>query len=292
MEIGGWDVASVAIKALTYGATLSAAGGAGFLVCSGSHLSPALERQIRRWLGTCIAVAVLTSVIRIGVLSGSMGGDLESVFDGGLARMVLEMGESRATGLRVIGLLTVAASLVLPRRFAAITLGGAIIAATSFASVGHAWAASRGPGSIALLSLHLVCVAFWLGALTPLWMATHDDDLARLAAVVQWFGLAAVYVVGALLTAGGFLLVVLLSTPSELWTTDYGRLVLVKLAVVACLLGVASFNKFRLTPRLQALDRTAASVLRRTIQVEIALGVTILLVTAAFTTLVGPASLG
>ena len=292
MEVGAWDVASVVIKAMTYASTLAAAGGAGFLVYNGSRLSPPLERRIRRWLGICIGVALLASFIRIGVLSGSMGGDIASVFDGGLAQMVLEMGESRSTGLRVIGLLTIATSLLLPRRFAVITLGGAAVAATSFAWVGHAWAASRGSGPIALLSLHLGCVAFWLGALTPLWMATHDDDLARLAAIVHWFGLAALYVVATLFTVGGLLLVVLLSTPSELWTTDYGRLVLVKLVIVACLLGVASFNKFRLTPRLQALDRTAASVLRRTIQVEIALGVTILLVTAAFTTLVGPASLG
>lgn len=291
MEIGGWDVASVAIKALTYGATLSAAGGAGFLIFSGPQLIPALKRQIRRWLGWCITVAMLTSVIRIGVLSGSMGGGLASVFDGGLLRMTLEMGEGRATGLRVIGLMSVAVSLFRRRNLSAITLGGAIIAATSFATVGHAWASARGPGLIALLSLHLVCVAFWLGALAPLWIATHDVDLARLAAVVRRFGLAAVYVVGALLTAGGFLLFVLIGKPSELWTTDYGRLVLVKLAFVACLLGVASLNKFRLTPRLQALDPAAVSTLRHSIQLEIAFGIAILLATASFTTFVGPASL-
>jgi putative copper export protein len=80
----------------------------------------------------------------------------------------------------------------------------------------------------------------------------------------------------------------LLSAPSELWTTEYGRLVTAKLGFVTCLLGVASFNKLRLTPRLRALDRAALTVLRRSIRVEIGLGLIILLVTAALTTLVGP----
>jgi putative copper resistance protein D len=235
-------------------------------------------------------VALAASVVRIGVLTGSMGGDFGSVFDGALARLVLQVGEGRATGLRVIGLIALAVALARPRRLANLAFGGAVIAATSFAWTGHPWAASQ-VAAPALLSLHLVCVAFWFGALVPLSIATREEDLARLAALVHSFGVAAVVVVATLVAAGAVVLALLLSTPSELWTTEYGRLVTTKLGLVACLLGVASFNKLRLTPRLRAMDGIAVTVLRRSIQVEVALGLIVLLVTAAFTTLVGPAAL-
>jgi copper resistance protein D len=291
VEIAAWDVAGVVIKTITYATTLSAGGGAAFLAWNGSRLSAALTRRIRRWLGVCVGTALLASLVWVIVLSGSMGGDLGSVFDGGLVRMVLEAGEGRATGLRVIGLVALTVALALPRQFVPLALGAANAATSSFAWVGHAWAASPSGGPVALLSVHLVAVAFWLGSLVPLWMATRDEELARLAAVVHAFAVAAVYAVAALVAAGALLLVVFLRAPSELWTTEYGRLVTLKLSVVVSLLGVASFNKLRLTPRLQTLDQTAVTALRRSIQLEAGLALVILAVTASFTTLVGPASL-
>jgi copper resistance protein D len=292
VEIGAWDVATVVIKVVTYAATLSAAGGAAFLIYNRQLVTTGLAGRIRSWLGRCVGVALLASVVRIGILSGSMGGEIADVFDRSLGQMVLQAGEGRATGLRVLGLLAITAALLSPRRLVVLALGGSIVAATSFAWVGHAWAVSRDVVPFALLSLHLVCAAFWLGALAPLWMATRNEDRAHLGVIVHAFGVAAVYLVAALVVAGGALLAVLLGAVSELWTTDYGRLISVKLGVVACLLGVAAFNKLRLTPRLKALDGTAVTDLRRSIQVEIVLGTVILLLTAALTTLVGPTRLG
>jgi len=290
VDIGAWDVASVMTKAVTYAATLSAAGGAAFVVQHRSTMSAAQGIRVRRWLGGCVGVALLATIVRIGVLAGSMGDDVSSAFDGTLVQMVLDAGEGRAAGLRIAGLLAIAASLALSGRFAALALGGAILAATSFAWVGHAWAASHGYGPVAVLSLHLGCIAFWLGALVPLRMAAREDKVARLAALARSFGVAAAYVVAVLIAAGALLLAMLLRAPSELWTTEYGQLVAVKLSVVTALLGVAAFNRLRLTPRLLASDGTAARALRRSIEVEIALALTVLLLTASFTTLVGPAS--
>jgi putative copper resistance protein D len=287
VQIDAWDFAAVALKTVTYAATLAAAGGTAFVVLNGPTLSAAHERRARRWLGACVGLALLASVVRIGVLTGSMGGDVGSMFDGALAHMVLQAGEGRATGLRVIGLLTIAIALAGPHRLVNLALGGAVIASTSFAWTGHVWAASQ-IAAPALLSLHLVGLAYWLGALVPLAIATREEDLQRLAVVVHSFGVVAVVVVAALVAAGALVLALLLSAPSELWTTEYGRLVTAKLGFVTCLLGVASFNKLRLTPRLRALDRAALTVLRRSIRVEIGLGLIILLVTAALTTLVGP----
>jgi putative copper export protein len=66
----------------------------------------------------------------------------------------------------------------------------------------------------------------------------------------------------------------------------------VKLVLVAGLLSLAAFNKFRLTPRLLAGDAAAAHGLRRSIHAEMALAAAILLTTAVLTTLFGPPALG
>jgi putative copper export protein len=61
-----------------------------------------------------------------------------------------------------------------------------------------------------------------------------------------------------------------------------------KLLLVVLLLGAAALNKLRLTPRLVNGDARAIVILRRSIQFEILAAVLILLVTASFTSLLGP----
>jgi copper resistance protein D len=73
-----------------------------------------------------------------------------------------------------------------------------------------------------------------------------------------------------------------------LWRSDYGRRACVKLALVACLLALAAFNKLRLTPRLAAGDPAAVRALRRSIAAEMAMAGAVFFATAALTTLSGP----
>jgi len=65
-----------------------------------------------------------------------------------------------------------------------------------------------------------------------------------------------------------------------------------KLAFVGCLLCVAAFNKLWLTPRLLDGDPRASRILRRSIRLELLLGLSILAATATLTTVAGPPSLG
>jgi putative copper resistance protein D len=143
-----------------------------------------------------------------------------------------------------------------------------------------------------VLAVHLTAAAFWLGALVPLFMIARDAELARVAAIAARFGAAALYVVGALLAAGIGLLALLLHHVADLWASEYGRLILTKLLLVAGLLALAALNHVRLTPRLFASDRAALGALQRSIGLEIALAAAVLLVTAALTTVAGPPSRG
>ena len=67
----------------------------------------------------------------------------------------------------------------------------------------------------------------------------------------------------------------LLSGPRDLVTTDYGRLIALKIGLFAAMLAIAAVNRFYLTPRLP--ERTALRALQRNSLAEIFLGVCVLL---------------
>jgi len=105
------------------------------------------------------------------------------------------------------------------------------------------------------------------------------------------FGELALYVVGALIAAGVVLLWILIGSPLALFDSAYGRLVAIKLLIVAGLLSLTAVNKLLLTPALLRGDVSALRRLRRSITIELALAGLILIVTAVFTTVTGPPAL-
>jgi putative copper export protein len=289
--IDAWEAALVLVKALTYGATLAGAGGVLFASYSHDLLSPVDLDILRRWLRTLAVAAAAASGLSILVKAASLSGDIGGMFDFSLTRMVWNAGEARATVLRLIGLaLMSAGSLDVPRLRTA-QLAGVILAATSFAWVGHTHAVAGVPLPEFALVVHLLGVAFWVGALVPLLIVARGTDTQRVAAVASRFGAAAVFVVGLLAAAGACLLCALLASVAELWTTPYGRSAILKLALVAILLSLAALNRYWLTPRLRANRANAILALRYSIRMELGVAAAILIATAAMTTLSGPAAL-
>ena len=290
MSVGIWDAAVIAAKTITYAATLGAAGAVFFLKVCGALIASIATSRIR-YLVLCMALlSVFGGAAQILASAASMSGDAAGMLDGSLVGMVWQAGAGRANAIRALGLL-LAALAVWSDRTSWLACLGAAAAATSFAWTGHARSLNPSVLPMLLLSLHLVGVAFWLGALAPLRLVARDGDLPRIAATAARFGAAAVFVVGALIVAGATLLWMLLGDPTALWASAYGRWVILKLALVAGILGLAAFNKLRLTPRLLAGDRRAVRGLRDTIRFELLLGGVILAVTATFTTMTGPPAL-
>jgi putative copper resistance protein D len=287
MEISGWDVAGVFAKAATYAATLVAAGAIFFLAYCNTLLRHGQRAVIRRLIGILIGVAVLLSVGRIALLSGSMSGDVAGMVDSSFARMVLGAGEGRATGARIIGLCLALLALSPKPMLRGPAAVGGVIAATSFAWIGHVHALTPNIAPSLLLCLHLLCAAFWLGALPPLWVVVAGGNEPQIAAAATRFGMLALRVVALLLAAGASVLLMLIS-PAQLLTSDYGRLMSIKLLAVAALLGLAAWNKLHLTPRLLGREKRAVVLFRRSLAAEISVGTFILMITAAFTSWTGP----
>ena len=288
MEISGWDVAAAFAKAVTYAATLAAAGAVFFASYCGTLLRDQQRGLIRRLIAILAGVAAAASVLRILLLAGSMSGDAAGMFDSTFASMILSAGEGRAGGARIAGLALVLSVLSPKPIFRGPAIAGAILASTSFAWVGHIHGLVPNTAPSLLLCLHLLCAAFWLGALPPLFIIATGANESQIAAVAARFGKLALRVVALLIAAGASLLLMLIGSAAQFWASGYGRMMAIKLLAVAALLCLAAWNKLALTPRLLQGDVRAVHQFRRTVLAEICVGALILLITAAFTTVTGP----
>jgi copper resistance protein D len=288
VQISGWDIAVTLAKAITYGATLTGSGGIFFLAFNEPLRRERRGEHIAKTSRTLLFIAAGATVVKVLLAAGSLGDDWAGMLDPANNAMIWNAGEGRAALLRLVGLV-LALGIVSKSYFRArLAPLGAALAASSFAWVGHAHGLHPNTLPVLILSVHLLGAAFWLGSLWPLMQITRYADHRYATSLVERFSSLALKVVAALLLAGALLLVLLLPRVSDLWSSDYGRLILLKLMLVAGLLAIATFNKMALTPRLSAGDVAAYATLRRSIASELLIGGVILVVTALFTTLTGP----
>ncbi len=160
-------------------------------------------------------------------------------------------------------------SLVLPGRrlLAAAALAGI---GAALAASGHASAAEPQWLTRPLVFLHGTGIAFWTGALLPLGLALKRRSpdapvfLARFSRTI-------LPVVAILALSGAGLAVIQVQTPDALLTTAYGRLLTVKLALLAVLFGLAALNRWRLTGPAEAGNRRSTARLSRSIAAEMLL---------------------
>jgi putative copper export protein len=290
VDISGWDIAAALAKAICYGGTLGAAGAAFFLSYCPPPARAARHREVRRLIAALVAVAAAASMAKILLLAGSMSDNSAGMFDREYLSMILNAGEGRATGWRFVGLALMAWGVFTAGPGRIIGLVGGMAAATSFAWIGHVHALLPHWLPSLLLCIHLLCAAFWWGALAPLLMLANSGDTQLIAAAAARFGKIALAAVALLVAAGAAILSTLLDNVSELWLSAYGRMVSAKMLLVALLVLLAAINKLRLTPRLMQGDAGARSALRNSLRAELTVGSCILLLTAAFTSWVGPAS--
>lgn len=193
--------------------------------------------------------------------------------------------------LVVLGLVTVGLVLGLlasrARDFA--TLGVAL-AVSAPAVVGHTRAYDPVSLLVATDALHVAAGATWLGGLVGLVITLPSlaGRAADAASVLARFSALAAVVLALLVVSGSLLGWRIIGSWSGLFETTYGRLLLVKVAVVALVAGVALWNRWRLLPRARnavghAELQRAATAVRRAVRVEALLIVAVLGVTGFLT---------
>ncbi|MGA8258505.1 MAG: copper resistance protein CopC, partial [Nocardioides sp.] len=149
-------------------------------------------------------------------------------------------------GLQVVGLSVAFATLHRPR----VAAMAAAVAGISAVLVGHSRAIEPVWLLISTDVLHLAAGATWLGGLIGLalvlgQLSGRERDAALL---LSRFSVLAATALGLLALTGTLMGAQILGGWSPLFGTDYGRLLLVKVAIAAVVAAVAGWNRFRLLP--------------------------------------------
>ena len=142
---------------------------------------------------------------------------------------------------------------------------------------GHALDPGRSPLEVVDDIVHVAAASVWLGGLLALGLALRRGGDHQL--LMRRFSNIAVASVAVLAFSGVVRALSELHSASQLWTTGYGRALVVKTALLAALVGIGWMNRYRLVPRL----REAA--LRRNIVAELVLFAGLILAVALLTDL-------
>ncbi len=131
---------------------------------------------------------------------------------------------------------------------------------------------------------HVLAAAVWAGGVAALALVVarrrRRGEPTRSLLLVTRFSILATVALVAVAVSGTALAWVIADTPSDLWSTPWGRVLLAKVAVVALAAGLGARNHHVIVPALEAAegDDVAVGRLRRTLAVEVAAlsGVTVL----------------
>jgi putative copper resistance protein D len=236
--------------------------------------------------------AIAAAVLLVGqytLEAARMAGDMSGIAEPSLQMMALHSASSLVLGVRLVGLLVIVIGIGRGKSGQTLAVIGAGIVAVSFMLIGHSAANPLRWILAPLLTVHVMIVAFWFGALLPLyWVCTRDTPVIA-ARVTAAFSKIALWIVPGIFAAGALIGFVLVRHLAE-FRSDYGLSLLAKFAGFVLLMGIAAVNKWRLGPALGRGDPRVLSAFRRSLGIEYGLICVVLSITAAMTTLYSPQS--
>jgi len=268
-------------KFCIYAASFAAAGVAFAGLTLGERLGAVREAQPRLIALSAAGMLLATlasAVILIFRLGGQVDGPTlsaiaETPAGPGIALQLvggaLLLGFCRATGVYRIGL-----------------LGGGVCALASFGVNGHSASFGILPGAIAFP--HVCAASWWLGSVLLLREAGGLTAQAELASLVRRFSSFALAVVGMLALCGIVLTLTLIDFSRTEWLTPYAQALALKIVLAVLLLGIAAYNRLRITPQLAASDGHGVRALGQTIGIELGVFAGVFLATAWLTTFNSP----
>jgi copper resistance protein D len=304
------DAALVLLRLVQYAGAVVAFGLPLFFLVRRGRSSAGTDLWPRRLVVGAGLVTALAAVIALVVQTAVMAGSLsEGLKPASLVAVAAGTGLGLSIVVRVASALVLAATAawLRPGRAALATMAvvGAVISA-SFAWSGHGAATEGSAGLVHLAAdvTHTLAAGLWLGALVALAVVLRGargqpEGNRQVYETLHGFsGLGTVAV--ALLVVTGLVNSWFLVGPQNLGgllSTDYGRLLLLKLCLFGGMLALAAANRWLLTPRLgRALgedEQVAArlSALRASLVVESCLALALLAVVALMGTLPPTAAL-
>lgn len=271
---------------LLYGGTLV---GSGLGLMALVVVDPERQRRaLLRWVPAACAIGVVGAALKVAAIAAAATGrGLGSIADDGVLTAVMRQG---GVGWWLAGLLVGFAALVVGSSLGpgavrqVLVPYGVLVAAGSFALTGHTavgdprWLVATGT------VVHVVVAAVWLGGLIAVGivLASPHADLPSKTAVVSRFSTLALIAVVALWVSGAVSAWWTVGSWSNLVSSPYGRILGVKLALVAVTMGLAAWNRWRLLPAVTGdqPDERKRTVLARSVRWELVVLAAVVLATS------------
>jgi putative copper export protein len=258
-----------------------------------AQLRAAVGERLPRWIDGLGLVAVAATLARLAAQHAAVFGTDQWLTRESLATLLFRAGWGRTWWLAIAAAIVV--TWVAPRlrrqtRSAWFVAAAAILLlAASQPLSGHPAAATMPRVAVATQWLHLVGAGGWVGSLALLTFVAipaarrleHDvtgDPEARIAGLVRAFSPTALSCAALLGVTGALAAWSNLGGFAPLWQSPYGRLLLLKLALLSVAAGTGAYNWRRVLPSLGAAAGSAR--LRRSSLIELTAMLLLLIVTA------------
>lgn len=308
MDVSTWSILLLLTKLVIYVGTAAYFGGAliTYLLTRNQEVissgSDEFRAAIFRWQLQWMTAALVAALLFLPLQAGSMA---ETGFNGMFDSLMLNIAWQSVLGTqtlwRVLALVLALSWLIwmhLRYRHSLLDPSKArssqtqywlglifgLLLAASFSLSGHS--VEMGITGQLLLTLHVIAMASWSGAIWPLYKSCRQISSDKLGIIMHQFGQVSMYIVAILIVCGGLLILMLVGSIGELFTSTYGQLLLLKLTLVSSMLLLGAKHKFSLVPQL--LGNHNPSPLRKSIALEGFICIGVFFVTSIFTTLVGP----
>lgn len=271
--------------------------------------SPRLDawRSQSAWIAWgALAMAIVSGAGWLVVLAANISGrPLNELFSGDLVWRVLTRTRFGVDWSARLGVaLLLAGALIAsarrrsasPRGVGAILVTLALVFLGSLAWSGHASGTPGIRGEIHITAdvLHLVAAGTWIGGLLPfalLFAAARRAADPAVAGVAREatlrFSTLGVFAVGIIFASGLVNTYALAGSVPALIDTHYGHLLLAKVGLFLAMVGIAAFNRLRLTPRLSSARTVteAQRKLQRNSLIEVAMGLFVVVIVGVLGTL-------
>lgn len=268
------ELLGAALRTVVYAGTIAAAGSqlvSWSLPGVAGSTTGALNRQTRIGLALLIvAEPVRILMFQVAIAAGDAGLAMTPNF----LAMGLEMPAQRASVVRLLSAFVLLWSITHNKSVARVA---AITMFASYVLEGHTAAETPRVVYAGLLFVHVALVHWWLAALYPILAQARVQPIPDYRKFIDAFSRLAMVIVPLLIAAGALLFASLIDWQLDV-TQDYQFRFGIKVGLVMAIVAIAVRNKLWLTPRLT--EARGAVRMRRSIGVEICVGLAILVATA------------
>lgn len=285
------DGPMVAVRAVHFAASATTAGALLFRAVvadpalrSAEQIARVIDGRIRLLVWTGFLIALVSGVLWLLLQASAMSGQTfaEAVKSGAVPTVINETQFGLVSEIRLALAVLLAICLALDRRQVLRwpALASALCLIAAIAWTGHAASTPFKLGYLHLLAdaLHLCAAAAWIGGLMSLVLLIRIVRCYHASAgtalqldAVRRFSSLGIVSVATLIISGMINAWILVGSFGALFVTDYGWVLMLKLAAFMVMVALAVANRFWLTPKLTAPEGEALASLTRNTIAEIVL---------------------